>query len=60
MWLKRILLDMIYLQTLQYQNIRPETSVQFKTQKMVLDPSLLYSQHYKVRIKGSGAIQGKE
>ena len=29
-----------------------------KTKKMVLDPTLLNSQHYKVRIKGSGAIQG--
>ena len=31
-----------------------------KTQKMVLDASLLNTQHYKVQIKGSGAIQGKE
>ena len=31
-----------------------------KTQKMVLDASLLNTQHYKVRIKGSGEIQGKE
>ena len=31
-----------------------------KTQKMVLDASLLNTQHYKVRIKGSGTIQGKE
>ena len=31
-----------------------------KTQKRVLDASLLNSQHYKVRIKESGAIQGKE
>ncbi len=43
-----------------------------KTQKMVLDASLLNSQHYKVRIKGKveqskersnpgkGAIKGKE
>ena len=29
-----------------------------KTQKMVLDASFLNSQHYKVRIKGSGTIQG--
>ena len=29
-----------------------------KTQKMVLDTALLNTQHYKVRIKGSGAIQG--
>ena len=29
-----------------------------KTQKMVLDATLLNTQHYKVRIKGSGAIQG--
>ena len=30
-----------------------------KTQKMVLDGSLLNTQHYKVRIKGKvGAIQG--
>ena len=27
---------------------------------MVLDTSLLNTQHYKLRIKGSGAIQGKE
>ena len=31
-----------------------------KTQKMGLDASLLSTQHYKVRIKSSGAIQGKE
>ena len=32
-----------------------------KTQKLVLDPSLLNTQHYKGWIKGkSGAIQGKE
>ena len=31
-----------------------------KTQKMVLVTTLLNTQHYKVRIKGSGAIQGKE
>ena len=31
-----------------------------KTQKMVLDSALLNSQLYKVRIKGSGAIQGME
>ena len=31
-----------------------------KTQKMVLDDSLRNTQQYKVRIKGSGAIQGKE
>ena len=31
-----------------------------KTLKMVLDTSLLNIQQYKVRIKGSGAIQGKE
>ena len=32
-----------------------------KTKKMVLDATLLNTQHYKVRIKGkSGAIQGKE
>ena len=31
-----------------------------KTLKMVLDTSLLNTQQYKVRIKGSGAIQGKE
>ena len=31
-----------------------------KTQKIVLDASWLNTQHYKVRIKGSGAIQGKE
>ena len=31
-----------------------------KTQKMVLVASLLNTQHYKVWIKGSGAIQGKE
>ena len=32
-----------------------------KTQKMVLDASLLNTQHYKVRIKGKvGAILGKE
>ena len=31
-----------------------------KTQKIVLDASLLNTQHYKVRIKDSGAIQGKE
>ena len=30
-----------------------------KTLKMVLDTYLLNNQHYKVRIKGSGAIQGK-
>ena len=30
------------------------------TQKMVLDAALLSSQHYKVRIKASGAIQEKE
>ena len=35
--------------------------VMWKTQKMVLDASLLYTQHYKVRIKGKkGAIRGKE
>ena len=32
-----------------------------KTQKVILDTSLLNTQHYKVHIKGnSGAIQGKE
>ena len=31
-----------------------------KTQKMVLDATLLNTQHYKVGIKGSGAIQGME
>ena len=31
-----------------------------KTQKMVLDTSLLTTQHYKVGIKVSRAIQGKE
>ena len=31
-----------------------------KTQKMVLDAALISYQHYKVRIKNSGAIQGKE
>ena len=31
-----------------------------KTQKMVLDAALLNTQHYKVWIKGNGAIQGKE
>ena len=31
-----------------------------KLQKMVLDASLLSTQHYKVRIKGCRAIQGKE
>ena len=30
-----------------------------KTQKMVLDADLVNTQHYKVRIKGSGAIQGR-
>ena len=31
-----------------------------KTLKMVLDTSLFNTQRYKVRIKGSGATQGKE
>ena len=31
-----------------------------KTQEMVLDATLLNTQHYKVRIKGSGEIQEKE
>ena len=31
-----------------------------KTQKIVLDAALLNTQHYKVRIKGSGAIQEME
>ena len=31
-----------------------------KTLKMVLDTSLPNTQQYKVRIKGSGTIQGKE
>ena len=31
-----------------------------KTQKMLLDAALLNTQHNKVRIKGSGAIQGME
>ena len=31
-----------------------------KTQKMVIDTSLLNTQHYKVQIKGKGAIQEKE
>ena len=31
-----------------------------KTQEMVLDASLLNTQYYKVWIKESGAIQGKE
>ena len=31
-----------------------------KSKKMVLDTSLLNTPQYKVRIKGSGAIQGKE
>ena len=31
-----------------------------KTLEIVLDTSLLNTQQYKVRIKGSGAIQGKE
>ena len=31
-----------------------------KTQKMVLDATLLNTQHYKIRIKGSGAIKGIE
>ena len=31
-----------------------------KAQKMVLDASMFNTQHYKVLIKGSGAIQGKE
>ena len=31
-----------------------------KTLKMVLDLALLSTQHYKVRIKGCGAIQGME
>ena len=30
-----------------------------KTLKIVLDTTLLNNQKYKVRIKGSGAIQGK-
>ena len=30
-----------------------------KTQKMVSDATLLNTQYYKVRIKGSGVIQGK-
>ena len=31
-----------------------------KAKKMVLDSALLDTQHYKVRIKGKLAIQGKE
>ena len=31
-----------------------------KTQEMVLDAALLNTQHYKVRIKDSEPIQGKE
>ena len=31
-----------------------------KTLEMVIDTSLLNTQEYTVRIKGSGAIQGKE
>ena len=31
-----------------------------KTQKMLLDTSLLNTQHYQVRVKGRGAIQGKK
>ena len=31
-----------------------------KTLKMVFDTSLLNTQQYKVRVKGSGAILGKE
>ena len=31
-----------------------------KDSKMVLDATLLNTKHYKVSIKGSGAIQGKE
>ena len=31
-----------------------------RLKKMVLDPALLNTQHYEVRIKGSGAIQGME
>ena len=31
-----------------------------KTLKIVLDTSLINTQPYKVRIKGCGAIQGKE
>ena len=31
-----------------------------KTQKIVFDAALLNTQYYKVRIKGSGAIQGLE
>ena len=31
-----------------------------KTQKMVLDASLLNTQHYKVQIKGKGEQSGKE
>ena len=31
-----------------------------ETQKMVLDATFLSTQHYKLRIKGSGAIQGMD
>ena len=31
-----------------------------KTQKVILDATLLNTQHYKVRVKVNGAIQGKE
>ena len=31
-----------------------------KDSKIALDAALLNTQHYKVRIKSSGAIQGKE
>ena len=31
-----------------------------KTQKMVLNAALLNTQHYKIWIKGSGAIQEKK
>ena len=31
-----------------------------KDSKIVLDATLLSTQHYKVRIKGNGAIQGME
>ena len=38
----------------------PEQVIPKTFKKMVLDASLLNTQHYKVQIKGSGEIQGKE
>ena len=45
---------------IQETEFNPMLTQYQRLKKMVLDAALLSTQHYKVRIKGSGAILGKE